>query len=237
MIGAIASHYVESGGGGGTLPAGLVVHYRVDQITGLSNGAVAPSALTDASGNGRSGTKVGSGSASAIYKTGATPQGTPSIAFGDVLAAYSFSLPTLTAVSLFMVLKRGPRAVNVGPWDLRDGDGSYYTYSDGRVYEGAFTNSGASRANFVPSVATNVFHIYHVAVGAGTLRAYINNVEQGSAAYSTFTPPTTPKVGRSTANGTDLGWDGEWAEFLAFDSVLSSADRAAVVSALTSRHL
>lgn len=237
-LGVIAAASVIGGGGGGAFPVAPKVWYRADQVTGLANGDPGPATLADQSGNGFTATK--GGSSIVTYQTGATPKGGPSL-FHDPGAnsqpsGYSFaSLAGMTAASAFIVLKRGARGVNVGPWNLRTGDGSYYTYSDGNAYEGSFLDSSATRASFATSLTT--YHIFHIAVGGGTLSAYINNVLQASTTYTTFTPPTAPAIGRVSLSGPDIGWNGEWAEFVLFDTALSGTDRAAVVSTLTSRHL
>jgi hypothetical protein len=207
--------------------SGLRVHLRAADFVQADSSA-APASWTDQSGAGRTPAKSGT----VTYRTGRTPAGGPAFVFagagkytwGDVWAG-------MTAATLFVVLKNGASSAteNQGPWRIGGGDITFYRYSDGKVYDGAFTSN---RTSFTPTLAPESWRVFCITSGAGTYKAYLGNVEQVSAALAFAAPGTGAIIG----GGSGANWTGDIAEFVAYDTVLSSGDRTAVYEYLANQH-
>lgn len=211
--------------------AGLICHLAASDIT-QSNGTVIPPTITDRTGT-NNGTRVGS----PLYRTAATPAGGP--AFESASSA-SITLPSTlwssaTSGHIFVYVKSVPTgAVTVnGPWHMGGEFYSFYPFSSGDIYEGGLSASNQARYTGTPSPGIRgVWRVYEVEHSGTTRIIRIDGTQQASET-KTFGPTTSPKIlGGNYGSDTNL----QIAEFMAFNTTLSSGDAATVRSYLTAKN-
>lgn len=214
---------------------GLILWLRATDMS-LSDGDPADSTWNDQSSVATNdGTKNGTNN---TYETVETNAGGPIVrGSGSAAAAGGYSLPSgmwtgKTAGEVILYVKAlannsdNPNFVN-----LAGSDRTYYPFTDSKVYDGAFT---ATRESWTPSVSLNTFRVVSISKEAGTgpQKFRIDNTVEHTITGQSFVAPSTPGV---LGNGS-FHWRGDCAEILAFDRVLTDAERLAVYEYLRYRH-
>lgn len=98
----------------------------------------------------------------------------------------------------------------------------HYPWTDGVIYDGTLTNSRKTTVNPTPSLAN--FHLYNVEAKSGLWTSRINKTQ-----IFTTTSNTIAILGRNIGGGASVFYyDGDIGEFIAYSSILSSADRSKV---------
>lgn len=142
-----------------------------------------------------------------------------------------------TAGEAFVVLKA---AVASGPnrslWKMGTTAGgpanSGYANADGTVTDDFGSTSQHNLG--VPSTPINAFHLYNVASGPGTWVARMNGVTQFTSDSNTVVFPTAPQIGY---RGIFFEYfDGDIAEVLMYDRVLTTAERESVNEYLAGKY-
>jgi hypothetical protein len=141
-------------------------------------------------------------------------------------SSQSLSLPNLmsgaTAGEVFVVVKATSASPSTARGLWRLGANSYYPYTDGNVYD----YFGSSVQNEVGHPASGVaqYSLYNVSAQAGQWTARIDGVTLLNSTTNTVSFNTTPLLGSDGS----YPFDGEIAEVIVYNSVLTAAQRATV---------
>jgi hypothetical protein len=213
-------------------PNSIKLWLKADSITGLNDGDPVAT-WPDSSGLANNATQGTSGNRPAFYSN--VLNGKPVIRFDG--SSDFFNLPNLlngaTQAESFVVLKVdvATPATSKGLWKLGAVANSTwvrYPSTDGSIWED-FGNT-ANYAMGVPAQPLTEFHLYNVSAAPTQWAARINGAPQGAAA-STFGYNTAPTLGKS-----GYYFDGDVAEVLIFNRVLSSVERNAVAVYLNTKY-
>lgn len=207
----------------------LLAWFDANSLTGLGNGDTLPATLSDLSGAGNDGTRVNS----PTYVTAATALG--GSAMSTAGSGY-YSLPATvwsgaTEGTLIAYAKAPASGIGNGPFQSGANDFSFWPYAGAYdCYEGSLTNT---RYGFTATMGLRgVWRIYEVSHDGTDHKVYLDGTQQNSSTVA-FTAPSYTKVlaGNFGTIGTFLT-----AAFLAYDRALSSDERSAVITYLTSRY-
>ena len=186
----------------------------------------------DQSGNGNHATASAAGTRPQVVPV---PTGIQTVRFAAA-QAQQLNLPNLmngvTEGEAFVVLKAvsaTPSALR-GLWRMGSSGISYYPNTTG-VLTDSF-GMGSSRSLGAPAADVTQWHVYNVSSKAGEWVARLNGMQQFRATSNTVTWSTVPLLGH---NGS-YGFDGEIAEVLIFDKVLTHTERVTVQDYLSGRH-
>ena len=138
-----------------------------------------------------------------------------------------------TAGEAFICVRAtGATADRPGLWNLGGNDRTYYPYTNGDLYDGAFTST---RYQFDPVDDITVWRIYNVskAAGTGSWNARIDNVVRSGPTSVTFVAPSQMVIGEYTGQW----WSGDIAEVVMYDRELTSGERSDVYDYLAARHI
>ncbi len=147
------------------------------------------------------------------------------------------NLPNLlngtTQAEVFVVLKADvayPGTIR-GLWKFGTDNSSWVRYpnTDGSIWEDF--GSTANYAMGVPAQPLTDYHLFNVSSGSGLWTARLNGVVQGSRTNSTYAYNTAPTLGKNS-----YYFDGDVAEVVIYDRVLSTAERNAVSYYLNSKY-
>ena len=163
--------------------------------------------------------------------------GRPVVRFdGSEWNRLSLNLPDMmsgaTAGEAFVVLKSTAAAGTCRSlWSLSSGDSSYYPYYYGLIYE---SFGRWSSVQFGPRVALDQAQIYNVAASATEWTARQNGLMVGRDAGGAVAFPSNPVLGRARSGGSSF--QGDIAEVVVYDRVLTDAEREAVHVYLTMKY-
>lgn len=132
----------------------------------------------------------------------------------------------MTAGEIFLVLKVGAGSLTNGLMDLGSQSGELFPYVDGNIYEDFGTTARKSCGAPVLSI-TATHRLYNVRSASGAWSAWLNTTQQFSTATNTVSFTTSPQLGKAAGGN---AFTGTIVEFLLFNTVLSSGDRAKVIS-------
>lgn len=208
----------------------------LDASTGFT-----PSAWADQSGNARSAVQATSARQPSVSPR--TLSGKPLVYFDASSAGNEkfMTLPTaagLTSAHAFLVNKRlvaVPAGLSTsGLWDFSiNGAGSLFPFTDGTLYEDF--GIGVQEVCGAPVVALNTANIYEVQLSATGFKNLINGtVQYTDSSAQSVSFASTPRIGASFTSNIAF-YDGDWAELIVFDRVLSSQDRSDVVMYLNAK--
>lgn len=203
---------------------------------GLSDGD-AVETWTDQSGLGNNLTQATAGN-KPIYKT-AILNGHPIIRFDGTDDHFTLAnvLSGASAGEVFLVVKidNDPpgNSNQSGLWNM-DGDGTnicHFPWTNGNIYEAWGRTTRVDTGNPTPSLAS--WRLYNVSSAAGAFTTRIDGTQHYTTASSTFSSFSgTPYFGRSNAISGNAYLDGDVAELIIYNSVLSAGDRDDVESYL-----
>jgi hypothetical protein len=146
----------------------------------------------------------------------------------------------LTAAEVFIVLRlaNDPPAVDTktGLWTFgSDAQNTHFPYTDGVVYDQFGTtarkNTGDPTTDFAAA-----FRLYNVVSQAGEWTSRINTTQHYTTATNTVGFTTAPLLGYGNVGGGNYYLDGDVAEALLYDSVLSGSNRASVENYLNGKY-
>lgn len=216
--------------------SGLLFDLAAANISGITDGDPAPGPWVDAARRNNA-TK----SSLATYRTNRTPVGGPALLFaanGNYTMVDNSLFDLSTGAELFAVVKGAlaPTSQNAGPFQIGGNDWTFWTYSDGLVYDGAFTNTRYSMSGVSP----NDWHIINISHDGTTRVLRVDNTAIHTIAVGYTRPHQATKStivigGASNTSGTR--WQGDIAEVLAFNRALTSTERGAVYDFLYARHI
>lgn len=177
---------------------------------------------------------------SITYRTGITPKGTAVMRYptgaGVSGHASSFDLSSLglTEAELFMVIAVDDGSTsNGGVFRCgTSGTDGWYPFGGGDIYGEELTSV---RKNFTPAATLTDFHVVSIASSGSEWTYRIDGVTEFTTGTNTFGIRGTNTI--IGANQSGFGFGGDIAELLFYNSVLSGADRSAVISYLTSKHI
>jgi len=109
---------------------------------------------------------------------------------------------------------------NTGP-----STGSHFTWTDGNIYDNTMTTTRRTAGNPTPSL-TN-FNLYNVDASGSAWTNRLNKTQLTTFVSNTFSQNGTI-LGRSTDGSNFYYFDGDLAEVIVYDAVLSSSNRAKV---------
>lgn len=214
---------------------GLQAHLDASALTGLSDGDKVAS-WTDESGNGNHFTQ-GNDSIRPIYKTGII-QGLPVVRFSFAslteLAIPNGLLSGASAGEIFMVLDLAadPPATGVGGIWRWGSSTDHYPYVDGVIYVGFGSSTRYTCGNPTTDLASP--HVMNIAAQSGAWALRLNNSVFFNSGTNTVSFLTSGKqMGRSAGGGNYM--NGDIAEILVYDTVLSSGDRDLVYDYLDAK--
>lgn len=204
--------------------------YKADALTAADNDTI--TTWTDSSGNARDLTG-GTG----IYKTGIL-NSLPIVRFDGVDDGYTVpDLSALTAGTAFVLVK-----IDVDPpgspgqtgiWRLQTAaSASHYPYTDGVIYDGAGSTTRQTVGDPTPSLSST-FRLYCVRSATNDWKAFLDGSQLFTTSTNTVGFSSTPNLGRNS-DGNAL--DGDVAEFVIYDSALSSTDRQDVEAYFTAKY-
>ncbi len=216
--------------------AGCVCWLAGDHTTGVSDNDPVSTAQ-DGSSAGNNGTAASFDRPT--YKTGIL-NGKAVFRFdgsANVLAFPTNGFSSMTAGSVFVVIKIAndpPGSINQsGLWQFSNGSDTHFPYTDGSIYDGWGTGARDMVVNPTPSLASwRIFGIVCAAIA--DRRAYLDGTQIFSSASENFvTMPSVCHLGRSASS---YYLDGDIAEFIVYDSALSTGDRQDVEAYLTAKY-
>jgi hypothetical protein len=198
---------------------GILAWITAGSIVGLADNDPGPSTIQDLSSANNDATKV----STVTYKATAA-NGLPCLEFAS---AGRYDLPTdtftgTTAAHAFILLDSDTDgSENAGFWWMGGNDQTYYTYTDGNIYDGAFTST---RYSYNPTPALTDWHVYEVSHNGTTRKAYLDGSELSSQTTG-YTVPSFVYLGAGSGGTT---WDGRIAAYVAYDNVLPGGDATAI---------
>lgn len=226
---------------GPTLPAGLLLWYDANAITGLSD--TDPIATwPDESGNGNDATQS-TAADKPLYRTNQI-NGLPAVEF-DGTSDY-FSVAGLfggseTAAEMFIVVKldADPPATTTktGSWNLAGNGGvTSFPRTAGDIRDSFCSTALKVVGNPTPSLTA--WRLYNAASAAGDWKARLDGTQIFSTATNTFTITALgPGLSLGRWFSTSFSYlDGMIAEVLVFDHVLSAGDRDVVEAYIADKY-
>lgn len=204
---------------------GLHVWLSADTITGKSNGA-ALTTWADRSGNGYDATASGA----PTYRTSVV-NGEPVVRFNGTTDYFTFGnvLTGLTAAEVFAVVKIDndpPGAFAQGGLWRMDTDtvnSTFYPFTDTVVYLGFGTTARKTVGNPAPALTSP--RLLNVSSASGAWTTRLDGTQLFTTGTNTVAWPAAPLLGKSHG---PYFLDGDIAEFLVFDHVLTADERANV---------
>jgi hypothetical protein len=174
------------------------------------------------------------------YKTNVI-NGKPAIRFTsgsatNVLLPAGFD-SAFSSAEIFIVLRinNDPPGADVssGLWTLGSGGGlaTHFPYTDGIIYETFGTT--VRKVTGDPTALLTGLSVYNVSSAPNAFTSRINNVQHFTTATNTVGWDGTPRIGCDGSGAYRL--DGDVAEVVMYDTVLSGADRSAVYSYLSGK--
>lgn len=145
-----------------------------------------------------------------------------------------FTLPNfltgLIAGEVFVVIKSRldppTNADSSGFWDLGSSAGSsHYPFTSGSVYDEFGTS--AIKISSDPAFSLAAWHLYNARSAASAWSNHIDGVQLFSTTDNTVGWSTSPRLGQSNGTSTQY-FDGDIAEVLIYDNVLSADSRAKI---------
>ncbi len=131
---------------------------------------------------------------------------------------------------VFVVLKPKPGTYNASPYGFGySANGVKYPISSGQVRDGTWLSSNV----FFPA-DVNGWHIYNVSVDPGLWVARLDNQEKGRSLNHSLFPWNGGYLGKGVSDG--KSWAGEIAELIAYERVLSDAERNQVYGYLNEKY-
>ena len=111
---------------------------------------------------------------------------------------------------------------------------SHYTWTDGNIYDNTMTTSRRTAGNPTPSLAN--FHLYNVDASGSAWTNRLNKTQLTTFASNTFSQ-NRKEIGRSLWSSAPAFYyfNGDLAEVVVYDSVLSSTNRGKVEDYLYSK--
>lgn len=220
--------------------ANVVIWCRADTV--VLNGSDVET-WTDLSGNGNDLTTAAAAERPAYNASDANFNSEPSMTFDGLAVSGNFLrfpdnvFDSLTAADMFFVGKKDadpPGSANTaGSWIIgSSGSPCYLPYTDGVVYEGAFSTTRDTTGNPTPDLA-NAFY-YEIISTASEWTSRFNGSGHYTTGTNTFGVTPSPRLGYSST--TSRGYDGEAAELIIYDAKLSTADRTTVEAYIADRY-
>lgn len=205
---------------------GLKLWLRADALALSDNDPVAT--WPDSSGEGNDATQATSGSRPTFKNDGAFP-----IVRFDGSDDF-FDLPDfasgLTAGEIFIVVKIDadpPPEAQSGLWVFGSAaTATHFPFSDGTVYDGFATDTRKTTVNPTPSLSA-AYRLYNISSQSGEWTSRLDGTQIFTTGTNTVGWTTTPKIGKSEG-GASYFFDGDLAEVIMYDSVLSSGNRDSV---------
>lgn len=192
--------------------------------TGVTlDGSGGVSTWSDQSGNGNDATQATAANRPTV--TANALNGKPVVHFNGASTQY-FTLPNLlngaSAGEVLVVLKAtaASGSSNRGLWYFGTDPWDWYPYSSGGVYT-AF-GSNAQKLEGTPTHDITQYHVYDVRSSSALWESQFDGVTFFKNSTNTVAFSSTPYLG---CNGNNYGFDGDIAEILIYDHVLSDADR------------
>jgi len=130
----------------------------------------------------------------------------------------------------FAVLRKAPSAVVTGLWSFGPSSGSRYPESTRQILDD-FASDGWKNPAYAPSCITS-FHVYNVGGDANSWFQNINGTQYCRTTSNTVGFRSNPTIG----DGQGCGFDGDLAEVLVYDRVLSVDERAQLLSYFNTKY-
>lgn len=226
-------------GGSGVAPvpgpdslSGLSCWLKADSLSLNDNDTVVT--WNDSSGNARNGTGVNLPK----YRT-AVLNGKPIVRFSNV---DYFNLATdwsgFTAGHVFLVVKllSDPPSSNArsGLWIMStDATNAHYAFSDNIIYDGFGSNARKTTVDPGPSLAS--WRVYEVRSASGAWQPFLDGTSLQASVANTVAFPAATKLGVSDV-GSTVFLDGDVAEFIFYNRVLSGAEPETVKAYLENKY-
>lgn len=217
--------------------SGLKLWLKADAINGLSDGDPVAT-WEDSSGEGNDGTQSISLSRPS-YQTNEI-NGLPIVRFDGTTGQW-FDLPdfasSFTAAEIFIVIKINedpPGATNrTGLWRFRGGgvSNTHYPWVDNTIYESFAADPRHTTVDPTPSLTS--WRLYNVASATNDYTTRLDGTQLYNSGSNTVSIGTTVMLG--AGDGTYF-LNGDVAEVIMYDSVLSSGDRNDVESYIASKY-
>ncbi len=206
--------------------SGLLFCLQASSYAGLVADGAIVGTWTDQSTAGNNATAAGS----PRYYQGLTPAGKPGVDFNNN-ADFTFANNTMftgaTSGELFIVVKSSSSNTQ-GPWCFGGNDNAFYPYSDGKQYDGAFTNT---RYSWTAPTPTG-WHVINISHDGTTRTSRVDNTVVHTATVGFTAPHSSTKSTLRIGHGGTARFTGRIAEVLAYNTSLSSGDRTAVYNHL-----
>ena len=211
----------------------LLLWLQASSLAGTHNDGDTISSWTDSSGNGNTGTAVGT----PVFKTGIV-NGESVVRFDGTSAYFTFS-SFLAGIEfeMFAVLATvndpAASAGTSGAWILgSDNSNNHYPYTDGNVYVGAFRTSRPNTGNPTPLLSN--WHVLDIWSAFNDYAVYINNASHYTSSSNTVGVTSSPMLGRSWQS--TIYYYGDMAEVIIYNTKLSAAGRSQVIDYLSTRY-
>ncbi|OAM91858.1 hypothetical protein AW736_26520 [Termitidicoccus mucosus] len=211
-----------------TLTDGLRLWLRAgQQVTIAGNGRV--SCWEDQSGQNNHATQTNVAAMPALAADGTV---TFTAAQNRRFALPAALMSSTTEGEIFIILKAAatPSAIR-GLWRMGYSSYSYYPNTDGTVYDDAGTNT--SRSLGLPTADLVQWHLYNISSKPDEWVSRFNGQERASFDTNTVRWSTSPLLGSNGSNG----FDGDIAEILIYNRVLSASERETVSNYLARKHI
>lgn len=225
--------WIPTSGGGGFVPtdiAGCMMWLDASQLS-LSNGDPV-STWTDFSGNGNNATSIIT--FRPTFTTGGL-NGLPVVNFSGANLMNFPNLSAMTAAAGFIVYKNATNGDGNRLWELSSSLNpvTYAPFSgNGLLYDSFFTDT--RKDAITASDLASGWNILEPASSNSVWEAYVNGVQVYTTASNTVAAPSAGIFGGASGAA---GWSGgDIAEFILYDSVLSSGNRIQVESYLQSKY-
>jgi len=229
---------VSTPAAGEALPTdSLQLWLRADAGVLRSGAAQTVGIWQDQSGRGNNANQTASGSRPIYIES--TSSNLPSLRFdgaNDYLSLPDF-LSSNVAGEVYVVLRAATTtpASHRGLWHFGSGTGGYYPASSGYISAG-FGRAAIVLNTGVPTERLDALHLYNVTSQPGSWISRINGAVHYSTTANLVDFTATPLLGRNRPSNSPNHFEGDIAEVMLFDRVLTPGERGAAGLYLNSRH-
>jgi hypothetical protein len=217
-----------------TPPTGPIVWLKTPIVGLVQDDSV--TTWPDSSGNGNDATGVNT----PRYQTTTTFNSLHTVACDSGLPEYftiAVDASAWSEATVAIVLKVDadpPGGGGNGLWTLSDADfNAHFPYTDGVIYDNAFSTVRKTVGNPTPSLTSE--HHYIVTSKASEWTAYLDGTSLHSTGTNTFDGRNGFEFMRSSTSGS-VGVTGFVSELLIYDSVLAGADLTQLIAYLDDRY-
>lgn len=221
--------------------AGLNLWLKADSLVLNDNDPI--TTWADQSGNGNDATQVGAVGIKPIYKTNII-NGKPIVRFDgidDYLDLPNFAAG-FTSGEIFIVVRldADPPAVGsaTGLWlfgTTAVNEATHFPFTDGIVYDRWGSTARKTTGNPALSLATN-FRLYNVVSQANEWTSRIDGAQHFTTAVNTTAFNATLFLGRSFDTVNSFYVDGDIAEVIMYNAILSAQDRQSIQTYVTTKY-